>query len=246
MSLTKCQFPINNQNNLPKVIAMVALRRTKSGRTIGGDSSCLRVRVLIAVTVLLVSTCVIGVRGRALYQQFVVGQQTAPKGEPNQASRQAQEKAASYESSVSVSPLRKQKEQLLLLTDYGTIKIDLRHDFSPESIDYIRAMAQEPCERCYIYGTRTAKPKSHIGVIQATMGNEQNNVVPYPETGRCPPGLEHIKNRCPTDTECDCNGPIMTKGMVAWSTGKTGPSFFINTFDIPARWWGGYQKTVRN
>jgi len=35
----------------------------------------------------------------------------------------------------------------------------------------------------------------------------------------------------------------MSKGMVGWAGGKTGPDFFINTYEKPAAFWGN-QHTV--
>ncbi|KAI2493090.1 hypothetical protein MHU86_21438 [Fragilaria crotonensis] len=35
----------------------------------------------------------------------------------------------------------------------------------------------------------------------------------------------------------------MTKGMVGWAGGGTGPDFFIDTYDAPATHWGN-QHTV--
>lgn len=35
-----------------------------------------------------------------------------------------------------------------------------------------------------------------------------------------------------------CHGPIMTRGLVAWAGGTTGPDFFINAYEKPAKWWG--------
>ena len=57
-------------------------------------------------------------------------------------------------------------------------------------------------------------------------------------------GLQHIPNDCPDwDKDCGCHGPVMTRGMVAWAGGKTGPDFFIDAYTDPAEMWGT-QHTV--
>lgn len=51
------------------------------------------------------------------------------------------------------------------------------------------------------------------------------------ELGPCPIENYQPKLKCPShDPNCGCHGPVMTKGMVGWAGGGSGPDFFINTF----------------
>ena len=64
--------------------------------------------------------------------------------------------------------------------------------------------------------------------------------------GPCPPEFAALPEQdCPPhDLHCGCHGPTMTKGMVGWAGGGTGPDFFINVYDDgPVDWWG-QQHTV--
>jgi cyclophilin family peptidyl-prolyl cis-trans isomerase len=140
-------------------------------------------------------------------------------------------------------------ETLVIKTSKGPIRIALRPDLSPESVDYIHAMVGTgACEDCKFYSAVKGKvsqknektnPSSiSEGSLHGRIANNRKNSLPLPKKkGSCPADLVPI--RCPLDEAiCDCHGPIMTKGMVAWSSGKMGPDFFINTFEKPARWWG--------
>jgi cyclophilin family peptidyl-prolyl cis-trans isomerase len=131
------------------------------------------------------------------------------------------------------------KEILVLTTKVGPIRIVLRPDLSPESVSYVRQMATTPnaCGRCNIY--RAEKP----GILQGIIASPTISIESV-RKGNCPAGYENVPNECPEwDTECNCHGPIMTKGMVGWAAGATGPDFFMDTYENPAKWWGT-QHTV--
>jgi hypothetical protein len=124
-------------------------------------------------------------------------------------------------------------ETLVLKTAEGNIKITLLPDLSKESIDYIRAMVADAsnCSPCNLY--RAEKP----GILQGVLTNKE---IPVPTVkGTCPRGSEGVPNDCPDwDKTCGCHGPVMTKGMVAWAAGATGPDFFISHYEKPALFWG--------
>ena len=70
------------------------------------------------------------------------------------------------------------------------------------------------------------------------------DVLGRPAKGPCPAEFANQKQDCPPhDINCACHGPTMTKGMVGWAGGGTGPDFFINVFNDPVDWWG-QQHTV--
>jgi hypothetical protein len=129
------------------------------------------------------------------------------------------------------------KESLLLKTLHGNIRIVLRPDLSPESVMYIHEMLQVKCSPCNLY--RSEAP----GILQGILQNESVEVAS--KRGECPPGFESVENTCPEwDLHCGCHGPIMTKGMVGWAAGETGPDFFINNYDESMEEMWGTQHTV--
>jgi cyclophilin family peptidyl-prolyl cis-trans isomerase len=126
------------------------------------------------------------------------------------------------------------KETLILSTSRGKIRIVLRPDLSPGSVDYIhRLVESNKCHRCNFY--RAEKP----GILQGVMDNKQ---IEYnKEFGVCPPGSESVQNKCPEwDTRCGCHGPVMTRGAAAWAAGQAGgPDFFIDNYKNPTdKFWG--------
>lgn len=134
----------------------------------------------------------------------------------------------------------KRKETLVLATTAGQISIVLLPEYSPESVDYIRAVVEHnACEKCTLY--RAEKP----GILQGIIGAAPASVVPLPtKKGDCPVEAVDVKNDCPGhDQNCACHGPVMTRGMVGWAAGQTGPDFFIDVYVRPALWWGT-QHTV--
>ena len=58
--------------------------------------------------------------------------------------------------------------------------------------------------------------------------------------GDCPAGANADRSRkCPShDPNCGCHGPIMSKGMVGWAGGSSGPDYFIYLGTGPATWLG--------
>ncbi len=130
------------------------------------------------------------------------------------------------------------EETLLLTTKHGTLRIVLRPDLSPDSADYIREMVETgTCTRCKLY---RAEDK---GILQGVMESKQANV--KVTKGKCPPEYQDVKpDNCPEhDRNCGCHGPTMTRGMVGWAGGQTGPDFFIDWYPMPAKHWG-QQHTV--
>ena len=133
--------------------------------------------------------------------------------------------------------IQQQEETLILTTKIGALRIVLRPDLSAESVQYMHAMLQQnkksDCPKCNLY--RVEKP----GILQGIMSS--STVPPVTTKGSCPAGLVHIQNNnCPQwDPQCGCHGPVMTRGMVGWAAGQTGPyDFFINAYARPAEWWG--------
>eukprot|EP00977_Amphora_coffeiformis_P028214 scaffold34915_cov180-Amphora_coffeaeformis.AAC.4 len=126
---------------------------------------------------------------------------------------------------------------LTLPRDLGQLQIKFRPDLSSESVDYLKQLVDVgSCECCQFY--RAEKP----GILQGIVKSSQ--VPQVSKRGRCPPGFDKIPNDCPAwDKQCACHGPTMTRGMVAWAGGGTGPDFFINTYKEPVQLWGT-QHTV--
>jgi len=114
---------------------------------------------------------------------------------------------------------------LVLTTNVGDIRIKLREDLSQPSADYIREIVTAgDCPRCTLY--RAEKEAILQGIIK-------NPSIP----DRIP------KGECPDELRTDpkykdnCHGPIMTRGMVGWAGGKSGPDFFIDWYKNPAEFW---------
>lgn len=132
---------------------------------------------------------------------------------------------------------------VLTLSDgLGRLLIRPRPDLSAESVKYVHQLAALDsiiCERCQFY--RAEKP----GILQGILESSSAGVaVASVRRGPCPPGAQDVPNHCPAwDKECACHGPLMTRGMVAWAGGKTGPDFFINAYERPVDIWGT-QHTV--
>jgi hypothetical protein len=98
------------------------------------------------------------------------------------------------------------REVILLKTLEGNIRIELRPDLSPESVDYVHKMLAVKCSPCNLYRAEDS------GILQGILKNEQ--VPTVQQRGKCPKGSESVSNNCPDwDKQCGCHGPIMTKGM---------------------------------
>lgn len=149
-----------------------------------------------------------------------------------------------------------QQEESSQSSFLGTLRIRLRPDLSPESVAYIRSMVVQPddnvvdgaspttfCERCQFY--RAEKPGILQGIMKkASLSSTNAGPSVVEKRGDCPPGFADVVNDCPDwDRQCACHGPIMTRGMVAWAGGGTGPDFFIDNYREPAKFWGT-QHTV--
>jgi hypothetical protein len=149
------------------------------------------------------------------------------KAQPLPISKQVRERKVETKNAVTGT------ETLVLKTAEGDIKISLLPDLSKESVDYIRAMVADAgnCSPCNLY--RAEKP----GILQGVLTNKD---IPVPTVkGTCPRGSEGVSNDCPDwDKSCGCHGPVLTRGMVAWAAGATGPDFFISNYEKPALFWG--------
>lgn len=126
------------------------------------------------------------------------------------------------------------KHILVLSTKLGEIRIVMRPDLSKESVQYIEETAISGCKRCNLY--RAEAP----GVLQGAIEGLTTDASKTPR-GACPAGYENFPNPCSDDEKksCGCHGPVMTRGLVAWAAGLTGPDFFINDYPHErATWWG--------
>jgi cyclophilin family peptidyl-prolyl cis-trans isomerase len=143
--------------------------------------------------------------------------------------------AAKQEAPVIVSS--DSEETLVLTTTMGEMRIVLRPDLSKESVQYVKKVVlYRDCPNCRFY--RAEKP----GILQGILKGP--DVTLNEVKGSCPPGYESVPNDCPEwDKSCGCHGPVMTRGMVGWAAGSTGPDFFIDAYQQPAKWWGT-QHTV--
>ena len=134
---------------------------------------------------------------------------------------------------------------ITLKTPHGNIRITLRPDLSPESVDYVRRIiTSQSCDAdsCRLY--RAEKPGILQGILKSG-ADVQSPIAPNKVFGTCPEEYKSIKQDCPPhDPNCGCHGPIMVHGMVGWAAGTAGgPDFFINTYEKPAKHWGN-QHTV--
>jgi len=123
-------------------------------------------------------------------------------------------------------------EVLVLTTSHGKIRMLMRADLSPESVEYIREIVQSgKCDECKFY--RAEKDF----LLQGIMKKENAKV--KVTKGQCPPGYEEKTDDCPPEQfACGCHGPIMTRGMVGFAAGDTGPDFFIVAYKDPVTDWG--------
>ena len=128
--------------------------------------------------------------------------------------------------------LNPQQKQLLLTTIHGVIKIKLRPDLSPESVQHIEELvsSKTKCEKCNFY-------RREDFLLQGVMKSNES-ALGRPAKGACPPEFMDAKQHCPAnDKNCACHGPTMHLGAVGWAGGGVGPDFFITTFDNVDGWW---------
>lgn len=100
------------------------------------------------------------------------------------------------------------KESVTLQTAYGHIKIQLRHDLSAESVQYIKDVFahKDECKNCNIYRSEADL------LIQGSVAAP--SVPEVTKKGGCPPEFQGVKQDCPKhDPNCGCHGPTMTRGM---------------------------------
>lgn len=134
--------------------------------------------------------------------------------------------------SVLKEPKAQKEETLLLNTKHGIIRIMMRPDLSPESVEYIHELVNsEKCQECNF--SRAEKNFLLQGIMKNTEAKVQVT------KGVCPPGYDEKTDDCPPEQfACGCHGPTMTRGLVGWAAGKTGPDFFIDTNKDPVTDWG--------
>lgn len=106
-------------------------------------------------------------------------------------------------------------DYITLQTPHGSIRIILRPDLSPESVDYVRSLIEsKTCDdqSCRLY--RAEKPGILQGILKS--GADADPLVavqPNKVFGQCPEKYRDVKQDCPShDPNCGCHGPIMVKG----------------------------------
>lgn len=144
---------------------------------------------------------------------------------------------------------------VLIHTDLGTVRIYFTPQLSgATSIEYVQKVvlslsadgrmtnpdsgSKAPsCDRCNFY---RAEPDLLLQGVLSQHDVPSSTVL----LGTCPLADWKPTRPCPAhDPECGCHGPIMTRGMVGWAGGGSGPDFFINTYVQPVKWWE-HQHTV--
>mmetsp|Transcript_7720 Transcript_7720/g.16790 ORF Transcript_7720/g.16790 Transcript_7720/m.16790 type:complete len:264 (+) Transcript_7720:27-818(+) len=133
---------------------------------------------------------------------------------------------------------------LIIRTYLGNIRIHFRPDLAGEAsikyiVDVVQAVSEKRnnvCQKCTFY--RVEKHQILEGIL-ADESVPENKVL-----GPCPDPNHQHQEKCPKHNPyCGCHGPIMMKGMVAWShhTGMGGgPDFIITTSEKPMTGWGGH------
>ena len=114
------------------------------------------------------------------------------------------------------------QEILILETKLGDIRIVLKPDLSPCSIDYIHQLIeQKDCSKCNFY-----QAEDNQELLQGIMANDNvpvNRIKGnYPSSDIIAPAAE---------TTDDCHGPILRLGSVVCADGSAGgPDFIINNY----------------
>ncbi|KAL3941107.1 MAG: hypothetical protein SGBAC_004489 [Bacillariaceae sp.] len=146
------------------------------------------------------------------------------------------------------------------------IRIQLRPEWSPGSLDYFLRLVEHKCSSCSLYRlARQHGDGSGEGVVLGVMQNSKS--VPLnTQRGICPEGYHrhyHEPNEDNGDEDesevkadengkkydddnprencedCECQGPILQRGMVAWVGGTPGgPEFFINLYEDAVKYEG--------
>ena len=147
----------------------------------------------------------------------------------------AEEVGDSSRSSSSSPPPPPLPRGIVMRTSLGDVTIHFTPELSGESsigyvADVILAAASSGggCERCEFY---RAEPNMLLqGVIAHHPSAASRDDVAVVRLGPCPIENYVPENECPKhDPDCGCHGPVMTRGMVGWAGGGSGPDFFINT-----------------
>ena len=222
---------------------------------------------------------------KSLWDELVASHSVRSNNLRNQARAQSKFSIGKSQSSSSLSstgllgtklfPI-KSPEQLvngeLILTipflDNRQIRIQLRPEWSPGSIDYFHRLVQHKCASCSLYRLARDEPRDEPGegVILGVMQNLKS--VPLnTQRGICPEGSrrhyhepnenngdedeneekEGEEKRNPYDDDnprenckdCVCQGPILQRGMAAWVGGAPGgPEFFINLYEDAVKYEG--------
>ena len=126
----------------------------------------------------------------------------------------------------------------LLVSRSLRIRVRLRPDLSRESARFARRLAaggDTACRgACHFY--RAEKRF----LLQGTFPNRASDAVDIASVvkGPCPADVSQAHHQCGFVEGCPCHGPMMTKGMVGWAGGETGPHFFIYMGEGPAKHWG--------
>jgi len=107
--------------------------------------------------------------------------------------------------------------------DLGALRVRLRPDLSASSADFVREAASMRCAGSIDRADRAAV---HARFACAAAGALPQTAV---SRGPCPPGVPPDPARkCPSgEPQCGCHGPLLSRGMVAWADGGTGPDFFV-------------------
>ena len=196
-------------------------------------SSILRSRRLflsvavICLMMYIVGTCLIIVKTHAEEQTYSGSLPMTKKIPENHSNFQQVQQGITRKSDTSSLP-----SFISLETPLGDILIQMRSDLSIESVEYIQRLLKDrrPCEECRFYRAQDR------GILQGIMkkpGVKVNHVL-----GSCPPNVNTVRNG-----KKKCHGPIMTRGMVGWAGGGSGPDFFIDNYKRKADWWGHEHTT---
>jgi hypothetical protein len=111
-----------------------------------------------------------------------------------------------------------------------SIRLSLLPHLSESSVAYVRSAAAAGC-----YGNFTRAEPYLVQVGEVACTAPAMDVT----KGACPPDARVSSQGCPDDDPtCNCHGPLMSKGMVAWVGGGVAPYFFVYTGDELAEHWG--------
>lgn len=106
-----------------------------------------------------------------------------------------------------------------------TLRLRLLPEHSAPSVEFMRFAATHQCG-----GELYRSEKDFLVQGRINCGGS-GGAPPRVVKGGCPAGvLPDGKRACPKhDPNCGCHGPIMSKGMVGWAGGSSGPDLFIYT-----------------